>query len=415
MQVMRPLILSLGSDFPHCFKHIKGLSILCHVTPQLFAPQFTEKIAQLMQKIVSSPPRWLTSFPFLMTKMLLHIAGSVISHYVKVDASYSPLNVYSLLLEPAIAAEAIMRQCASSEFQASFSLVPTTAFILSQHASACTQLLVRYSNKQTYPLKTSNEDTNKKLILLQQQIVQEITDSCAPCTRRQMRQLSVAPAKTERQDLWESLSDLKLVCGDTVFHVHACMVYPESTFLQTNYGFALSAKAAALQEVHLDPNTAFELSLALDWVYAAECALDITIKDSECAINEPVTCASKHYAPTVGIQTLSMTFHQALSLLQLADFMGMDKLVQEIIYALNSKSLLTVQTVSRLTQVANDLMAVPMAAELYRACQLFTVQRGFEMSKGSLLPALLALDHMTFSATALEISPASVDFWNKLV
>jgi len=439
VEVLRnPLVeLSSSTTLPS-YSTTKGLCLVAHVLPQLFAPAFCEKLSQLMQRIVSQPSRWLTAHLFFIVTTILSTIGAVLFNNISLTVDFRPLQVFSLMLEPSIAAEAIMRQCAEPMFQESHSLVPLLGFVLSLHPNSTAELLVRYLSKKSFPLSAKDQPTQTKLSLLQQEIVKDIMREChsaltvvhkelevncfQPLSLQQQRQHGLqamlrASQKTEQdiksiQLLWQSFSDVEIVATESSeksqrFQCHRTSLCAKSQFFKAS--FLSGLEECRSNVIQLRDMDIWALQVVLQWIYSP-CSFAVTSSDSSSSSQAVMSqeCVIMFPLPSSNSGALSLALDDCVRVLHVADFLGVEELVGMLGSELCSGGLMTVSGIDKLTEKAMQFvdMGMPFATRMLRACHTFALQHAHQlMDSASLAGGLLALEHYSMGQAVVQQAP----------
>lgn len=462
VQVLKKKLVQLSASTFPSYACLKGMCLLSMVAPQIFAPAFCEKLAQLMQRIVSQPSRWLTSYLFFCMTTLVHTITVVMFSHGFMAVDLKPLTVLSLMLEPVIASEAVMVQCASAKFLERYSLVPVMRSLLCMFPSETTELMARYFSKRTFPLSAKDAATNDKLVKLQRGIVRRLTLSCQtalqfthsrltnhgmaicdenrdqPCpvclsqstatmsddpkTNTAIHPFDVAsmvdvstrdnspfgaimaqsleriqPAKTneilkQQEECWRKFSDVEVVCQDVRFLCHRNMVCHKSRIFASSINGLF--QESINKSVDLSMYKPFAVHVALDWMYSSHFIFQICRKAHAEVEFTPKTQTifprEKQFKPVY------LSVDQALEVLQVADYLGLQDLIQSLFYRLSHFNVMDNDTVIPILQVSMHFsrLGIENASHLFRLCQIFVCQRGhLFLETAWLTSALMTMEH----------------------
>lgn len=373
---------------------IKGLCILTCVYPKLFAPVFLERMCQLMQCVVSNPQLWLTAQYFFINTAIINMLAAILFHGLWQSMDWKTRQVFTCFIEPVIASEAIMRQCASPMFQQAFTLIPVTSYVLSMSPNSALSLMATLHNKKIFPLTAKDSETNQKLKLMQQDICNEIHAMTRYPIYLAQREMQSSLLIYQREDTypetkWAQASDLTLVCEDKVtktFLLHRNIVCRESKYFGTSQDAGF--KEAESQWIHLKDSDVFAIHMVLMSIYNRNMIFCLTDSD----VSESLD--NKTFHPDEAYVDVALSLDQFIRVLYMSEFLAVNRLMNQMLFSLCLDKAISLDSVELLMSVAEHFGNT----NLMRSCCMFLIHcehecvpntRPFELR----LEALSTLEH----------------------
>ena len=348
---------------------IKGMCILTCVYPTLFAPMFLERMCQLMQRVVRNPPLWLTAQCFFVNTAIINMIATILFHGLWQSTEWKTMQVFTCLIEPVLATEAIMRQCASPMFQQAFTLIPLTSHVLSMNPKSALSLMAHLHSKKIFPLTAKDSETSQKLKLIQQNICHEIhamTRYTLDWAQNEMQAslLRVQKEESRQETKWIQTSDLTLVCEDDItktFLLHRNIVCRESKYFETSQDVGF--KEAETQCIHLKDSDVFAVHMVLMFIYNRNMVFRVAQSDlTESLDDKPMYQDETHVE-------VALSLDQFVRVLYMSEFLAVDKLKSQMLLSLCVDKAISLESVELLMSVAEHFANT----NLMRCCCMFLI------------------------------------------
>eukprot|EP00301_Raphidiophrys_heterophryoidea_P004969 c12120_g1_i1.p1 GENE.c12120_g1_i1~~c12120_g1_i1.p1 ORF type:complete len:776 (+),score=183.26 c12120_g1_i1:44-2371(+) len=368
---------------------VKGINMVAHLVPLLFAPVFCDKLHVSLQRLHSLKQQ---------SKETCRLALFVVDTFACL-ASHEMFDchkIFSPFLEAALAMECAVRD---HSMQDKYSLVPLLVHLLSEHPKRATEVLLR--QRRFVSVQVQKQCNN---------LVQELIAEC----RVEVTNVVIGHLPSFRFDfaiavdtmkLWRDMSDVEVcVCDEelesvkleAVFAVHGIIVVSKSTFFKNVLmsGFRISVSGSGKRTVTISGQPVWAIHTVLKWMYSS-CVVQITANQTQStSINKNNVC-DYVMIPNGASTNISLPIEDALAVYRAADYLGVDELCG-LLGAEFCRSAITLATVSDLTFVAVELtsLGVRFGPRLLRRCHQYTLQHPHEMVGSlALLAGLLCVEH----------------------
>ena len=369
---------------------------VAHVQPQLFAGPFCSKLVELMQVLVSCPPKWNSMQNLFLIKALLATLSSVLLDAVVHKEKYECLPVQNMLLQllqVIPATETILRQCSHAAFYERYSMVPLMSFVL--HILPTQAIHPLAVHPRIFSLAAKDKDANVSIQQLQSECVDRMMKECASVLRLAMERWlpgkcgTVSLARALSSDMLQACVDIKILASDDSYELwgHRIILCQYSSFFHSLFTTSMSEGSAS--EVFMQDMDFEILVLVLQWMYKP-LPLDLAETRQETQPTGSVSCEtaiSLGYTVAPGkimlgpwpYQTLRLPTALWLRVFRVADFLGVDNLVHEIISLLClSMRDVPLEMMHEILELLSDLPFVDRARVryLWRMCVLRLLHAG---------------------------------------
>jgi hypothetical protein len=298
-----------------------GLSLIAHIQPQLFNPVFCERLGQMMQRLVATPNQWLTAHHFFRVVRILRMIVVVMFHH----RHSSMANNFHLILEPAIASETFLRQCADNDFRQSFSLIPVLGYLMTIRPNWTLEVLTRYHDKKVFPLSSKDSVANGRLLQMQGQILQELHHATRNVKEMVLFQMSPNQPSITWQlpapDMTITVLGLRDKAG--VFECHRAILCDKSSYFRT--GMQGPFAESESNSVRLRDLDAWAVSIVLQSIYAMSTSWSLVIHE----INHG-DYTRRSLSVMLLHQKLTLSLSQTMFVMHTANYLGVVDLVDQL-------------------------------------------------------------------------------------